>query len=417
MADDRKKDQSIFTNALMRWIDERFPLSSMIRDHATEYYASKNFNIWYIFGVLSTVVLMIQLLTGLFLIMSYKPYVQEAFNSVEYIMRSVEWGWLIRYMHSTGSSFFFIVVYLHMFRAMLYGSYKKPRELIWIIGMLIYFCLMAEAFFGYLLPWGNMSYWAAGVIVNLFTAIPVIGETLAEWIRGDYYISDITLNRFFAFHVFALPIALIALVVAHILALHHVGSNNPDGIEIKEYKDEEGKPIDGVAFHPYHTSKDLVGITIFLIFYCIAVFFVPEMGGLFLEVDNFEPANPLQTPEHIVPAWYYTPYYAILRAVPNKLIGAIILVSAVLCFVILPWLDKCKVKSIRYRGWQYKLALYLFALSFLVLGYLGMMPATGIYVILARVFTVIYFAFFLLMPFYTRFENTKPVPNRVIYKK
>ena len=417
MSDDQKKDQSIFTNALLRWIDERFPLSSMIRDHATEYYASKNFNIWYIFGVLSTVVLMIQLLTGLFLTMSYKPSVQEAFDSVEYIMRSVEWGWLIRYMHSTGSSFFFIVVYLHMFRAMLYGSYKKPRELIWIIGMLIYFCLMAEAFFGYLLPWGNMSYWAAGVIVNLFTAIPVIGETLAEWIRGDYYISDITLNRFFAFHVIALPIALIALVVAHILALHHVGSNNPDGIEIKDYKDEEGKPVDGVAFHPYHTSKDLVGITIFLIFYCVAVFFAPEMGGLFLEVDNFEPANPLQTPEHIVPAWYYTPYYAILRAVPNKLMGTIILVSAVLCFVLLPWLDKCKVKSIRYRGWQYKVALYFFAISFLVLGYLGMQPSTGIYVILARVFTIIYFAFFLLMPFYTRFEKTKPVPNRVVYKK
>jgi ubiquinol-cytochrome c reductase cytochrome b subunit len=417
MSDDQKKDQSIFTNALLTWIDERFPLSSMIRDHATEYYASKNFNIWYIFGVLSTVVLMIQLITGLFLTMSYKPSVQEAFDSVEYIMRSVEWGWLIRYMHSTGSSFFFIVVYLHMFRAMLYGSYKKPRELIWIIGMLIYFCLMAEAFFGYLLPWGNMSYWAAGVIVNLFTAIPIIGENLAEWIRGDYYISDITLNRFFAFHVIALPIALIALVVAHILALHHVGSNNPDGIEIKDYKDEEGKPVDGVAFHPYHTSKDLVGITIFLIFYCVAVFFAPEMGGLFLEVDNFEPANPLQTPEHIVPAWYYTPYYAILRAVPNKLMGTIILVSAVLCFVLLPWLDKCKVKSIRYRGWQYKVALYFFAISFLVLGYLGMQPATGIYVILARIFTIIYFAFFLLMPFYTRFEKTKPVPNRVIYKK
>jgi len=417
MSDDQKKDQSIFTNTLLIWIDERFPLSSMIRDHATEYYASKNFNIWYIFGVLSTVVLMIQLITGLFLTMSYKPSVQEAFDSVEYIMRSVEWGWLIRYMHSTGSSFFFIVVYLHMFRAMLYGSYKKPRELIWIIGMLIYFCLMAEAFFGYLLPWGNMSYWAAGVIVNLFTAIPIIGETLAEWIRGDYYISDITLNRFFAFHVIALPIALIALVVAHILALHHVGSNNPDGIEIKDYKDEEGKPVDGVAFHPYHTSKDLVGITIFLIFYCVAVFFAPEMGGLFLEVDNFEPANPLQTPEHIVPAWYYTPYYAILRAVPNKLMGTIILVSAVLCFVLLPWLDKCKVKSIRYRGWQYKVALYFFAISFLVLGYLGMQPATGIYVILARIFTIIYFAFFLLMPFYTRFEKTKPVPNRVVYKK
>lgn len=412
-----KQEESIFTNPILKWVDDRFPLSSLIKDHATEYYASKNFNIWYIFGVLSMVVLIIMLMTGFFLTMNYKPSTEDAFNSVEYIMRSVEWGWLIRYMHSTGSSFFFIVVYLHMFRGMLYGSYKKPRELIWIVGMLLYFCLMAEAFFGYLLPWGNMSYWAGQVIVNLFSYIPVIGETLTEWIRGDYFMSDITLNRFFAFHVILLPLAILALVVAHILALHHVGSNNPDGIEIKDYKDESGKPIDGVAFHPFHTSKDLVAIIVFLILYFAAVFYAPEMGGLFLEVDNFEPADPLKTPEHIVPSWYFTPYYAILRAIPNAALGAVFLVAAVLLFVFLPWLDRCSVKSIRYRGWQYKVALFAFVVSFVVLGYLGMQPATGIYVLLARIFTIIYFAFFLLMPFYTKLEKTKPVPHRVAYKK
>lgn len=412
-----KQEESIFTNPILKWVDDRFPLSSLIKDHATEYYASKNFNIWYIFGVLSMVVLIIMLMTGFFLTMNYKPSTEDAFNSVEYIMRSVEWGWLIRYMHSTGSSFFFIVVYLHMFRGMLYGSYKKPRELIWIVGMLLYFCLMAEAFFGYLLPWGNMSYWAGQVIVNLFSYIPVIGETLSEWIRGDYFMSDITLNRFFAFHVIFLPLAILALVVAHILALHHVGSNNPDGIEIKDYKDESGKPIDGVAFHPFHTSKDLVAIIVFLILYFAAVFYAPEMGGLFLEVDNFEPADPLKTPEHIVPSWYFTPYYAILRAIPNAALGAVFLVAAVLLFVFLPWLDRCSVKSIRYRGWQYKVALFAFVVSFVVLGYLGMQPATGIYVLLARIFTIIYFAFFLLMPFYTKLEKTKPVPHRVVYKK
>ena len=412
-----KQEDSIFTNPILKWVDDRFPLSSLIKDHATEYYASKNFNIWYIFGVLSMVVLIIMLMTGFFLTMNYKPSAEDAFNSVEYIMRSVEWGWLIRYMHSTGSSFFFIVVYLHMFRGMLYCSYKKPRELIWIIGMLLYFCLMAEAFFGYLLPWGNMSYWAGQVIVNLFSYIPVIGETLTEWIRGDYFISDITLNRFFAFHVIFLPLAILALVFAHILALHHVGSNNPDGIEIKDYKDESGKPIDGVAFHPFHTSKDLVAIIIFLILYFAAVFYAPEMGGLFLEVDNFEPADPLKTPEHIVPSWYFTPYYAILRAIPNAALGAVFLVTAVLLFVFLPWLDRCSVKSIRYRGWQYKVALFSFVVSFIVLGYLGMQPATGVYDVLARIFTIIYFAFFLLMPFYTKLEKTKPLPHRVVYKK
>ena len=412
-----KQEESLFTNPILKWIDDRFPLSSLIKDHATEYYASKNFNIWYIFGVLSMVVLVIMLMTGFFLTMNYKPSAEDAFNSVEYIMRSVEWGWLIRYMHSTGSSFFFIVVYLHMLRGMLYGSYKKPRELIWIVGMLLYFCLMAEAFFGYLLPWGNMSYWAGQVIVNLFSYIPVIGETLTEWIRGDYFMSDITLNRFFAFHVIFLPLAILGLVVAHILALHHVGSNNPDGIEIKDYKDESGKPIDGVAFHPFHTSKDLVAIIVFLILYFAAVFYAPEMGGLFLEVDNFEPADPLKTPEHIVPTWYFTPYYAILRAIPNAALGAVFLVTAVLLFVFLPWLDRCSVKSIRYRGWQYKVALFSFVVSFIVLGYLGMQPATGVYVLLALIFTIIYFAFFLLMPFYTKLEKTKPVPHRVVYKK
>lgn len=411
------KQEVYFSNPILKWVDERFPLSKVLREHATEYYASKNFNIWYIFGVLSTVVLVLMLITGLFLTMNYKPSAAEAFNSVEYIMRSVEYGWLMRYMHSTGASFFFIVLYLHMFRGMLYGSYKNPRELIWLLGMMLYFCLMAEAFLGYILPWGNMSYWAAQVIVNLFGTIPFIGDTLVEWIRGDYYISDITLNRFFALHVIAMPLAILGLVFAHIVALHHIGSNNPDGIEIKDNKDAQGKPIDGVAFHPFHTSKDLVWIIIFLILYFGAVFFAPEMGGLFLEVDNFEPANPLKTPEHIVPSWYFTPYYAILRSIPDPLLGFIALVSAVVCFVFLPWLDKCKVKSIRYRGWQYKVALAIFVISFVSLGYLGMQPSSGIYLILARVFTVLYFSFFLLMPFYTRLEKTKPVPDRVVYKK
>ena len=412
-----KQQEVYFSNPILKWVDERFPLSKVLREHATEYYASKNFNIWYIFGVLSTVTLVLMLLTGLFLTMNYKPSAAEAFNSIEYIMRSVEYGWLIRYMHSTGASFFFIVLYLHMFRGMLYGSYKQPRELIWLIGMMLYFCLMAEAFLGYILPWGNMSYWAAQVIVNLFGLIPYIGDTLVEWIRGDYYISDITLNRFFALHVIAMPLAILGLVFVHIVALHHIGSNNPDGIEIKNHKDEQGKPIDGVAFHPFHTSKDLVGIIIFLMLYFGAVFFAPEMGGLFLEVDNFEPADPLKPPEHIVPSWYFTPYYAILRSIPEPLLGAIALVSAVLCFVFLPWLDRCKVKSIRYRGWQFKLALSIFVISFVSLGYLGLQPSSGIYLILARLFTVLYFSFFLLMPLYTRLEKTKPVPDRVVYKK
>ena len=400
---------------LMKWIDDRFPFTETMRYHATEYYASKNFNWWYIFGVLAMVVLVIQLVTGIFLTMNYKPAAADAFASVEYIMRDVEWGWLIRYMHSTGASFFFIVVYLHMFRAMLYGSYKKPRELIWLIGMLILLVLMAEAFAGYLLPWGQMSYWGAQVIISLFGAIPVVGDGLVEFIRGDYSISDITLNRFFALHVIVLPLALIGLVFVHIVALHEVGSNNPDGIEIKKNKGADGVPIDGVPFHPHHTSKDLVGIIVFLMIFTAVVFFAPEMGGYFLEHANFEPANMTATPEHIAPVWYFTPYYAILRAVPDKFWGFVLFAVSVLLPMFLPWLDRCRVKSIRYRGWTYKVALTVFVISFLMLGWLGVQPAEGIYVMMARIFAVFYFAFFLLMPYYTSIEKTKPVPDRVVY--
>ncbi|MEK9687038.1 MAG: cytochrome bc complex cytochrome b subunit [Gammaproteobacteria bacterium] len=398
---------------LNTWINKRFPLAKLIKEHATEYYASKNFNFWYGFGVLAFVVLALQIFTGIFLTMNYKPSAADAFASVEYIMRDVEWGWLMRYLHSTGASAFFIVIYLHMFRALMYGSYKKPRELVWLIGMVIYICLMAEGFFGYLLPWGNMSYWGAQVIVSLFGAVPYFGEGLAEWIRGDFYISDVTLNRFFAFHVIAVPIMLLLLVVVHIMALHEVGSNNPDGIEIKELKDSDGVPLDGVAFHPFHTSKDLVIIIVFLILFSAVVFFAPEMGGYFLEHANFEPADSLQTPEHIAPVWYFTPFYAMLRAVPSKLGGVLLMGLAILLPIFLPWLDKCKVKSIRYRGVTFKIALALFTLSFIVLGYLGLQPATGVFTLLARVFSAIYIAFFVFMPFYTKHEKTKPVPERV----
>jgi ubiquinol-cytochrome c reductase cytochrome b subunit len=402
-------------SALGAWIDARFPMTKLIKEHATEYYASKNFNFWYGFGVIATFVLVLQLVTGIFLTMNYKPSAADAFASVEYIMRDVEWGWLIRYLHSTGASAFFIVVYLHMFRGLIYGSYKKPRELVWIIGMFIYLALMAEAFFGYLLPWGNMSYWGAQVIVSLFGAVPVIGNDLAEWIRGDFYISDITLNRFFAFHVIAVPLMLLLLVVVHIMALHEVGSNNPDGIEIKEHKGPDGRPLDGVAFHPYHTSKDLVIVIVFLIVFSAVVFFAPDMGGYFLEHANFEPADPLRTPEHIAPVWYFTPFYAILRAVPNKLLGVALMGSAVLLLFFLPWLDRCRVKSIRYRSTIYKLALMGFAITFIALGYLGLQPATGAVPRLSLIFTILYFAFFALMPFYTRHEKTKPVPTRVVW--
>ncbi len=396
------------------WLCQRFPIEAFARSQLLEYYAPKNFNFWYYFGVLALVVLVLQIVTGIFLTMNYKPSEAEAFGSVEYIMRDVSWGWLIRYLHSTGASAFFIVIYLHMYRALLYGSLKAPRELVWIFGMLIYAALMAEAFFGYVLPWGNMSYWGAQVIVSLFGAIPGIGEPLVEWIRGDYSISDITLNRFFALHVVALPLVLILLVVAHLVALREVGSDNPDGIEIKKTTDRNGKPLDGIAFHPYYTYKDLVGVGLFLILFAMVVFFAPTFGGLFIEPPNFEPANPLNTPEHIAPVWYFTPYYAILRAVPDKLTGAVLMGAAVLLFFFLPWLDRTKVKSIRYRGLSYKIALALFTVSFVALGWLGLQPAEGTYVLLARIFALIYFLFFLAMPFYTgKFEKTKPEPERV----
>jgi ubiquinol-cytochrome c reductase cytochrome b subunit len=407
-------------SGLRDWVDDRFPLMSLWNDHMGRYYAPKNFNFWYYFGVLSLVVLVMQILTGIWLTMNYKPDAASAFASVEYIMRDVEWGWLIRYLHSTGASFFFIVVYLHMFRGLLYGSYRKPRELIWILGMFIYLSLMAEAFFGYLLPWGQMSYWGAQVIISLFGAVPVIGEALSLWIRGDYVVSDITLNRFFAFHVIALPFAIVGLVVLHIMALHEVGSNNPDGIEIKDKKDASGKPLDGVPFHPYYTVKDSVGVVVFLILFAVVAFFAPEFGGYFLEFNNFIPADPLKTPEHIAPVWYFTPFYSILRAntvdffgVEAKLWGVIFMGLGTLIFFLLPWLDRSPVKSIRYRGWMYKTALGLFVVSFLILGYLGILPPTESRTLVAQICTIIYFLFFLLMPIYTKLDKTKPVPDRV----
>ena len=403
-------------SGLNAWINKRFPLDKMMKEHVTEYYASKNLNIWYAFGVLALVLFVNQIVTGIFLTMNYKPSAAEAFASVEYIMRDVEWGWLIRYMHSTGASLFFVVIYLHMFRGMMYGSYKAPRELVWIVGMVIYLVLMAEAFFGYLLPWGQMSYWGANVITELFGAVPVIGGDIVELVRGDFVISDVTLNRFFAFHVIALPLVLALLVVVHILALHEVGSNNPDGIEIKENKDANGNPVDGITFSPYFTSKDAVITIGFLIIFAAIIFFAPTFGGLFLEPANFEPANNLKTPEHIAPVWYFTPFYAILRAVPSKGLGALLMGLAIVVLFFLPWLDKAQVKSVKYRGYYYKGALALFVVSFVVLGYLGLQTPTPVGTLMARIFSVIYFAFFLLMPIYTKLDKNKPVPERVTFE-
>jgi ubiquinol-cytochrome c reductase cytochrome b subunit len=400
----------------MNWLDARFPASKMWKEHLSEYYAPKNFNFWYFFGSLALLVLVLQIVTGIFLTMNYKPDAELAFASVEYIMRDVQWGWLIRYMHSTGASAFFVVVYLHMFRGLIYGSYKQPRELVWIFGMLIYLTLMAEAFMGYLLPWGQMSYWGAQVIISLFGAIPVVGEQLALWIRGDFVVADATLNRFFAFHVIALPLVLLGLVVAHIIALHEVGSNNPDGVDIKKNKDANGKPVDGIPFHPYYTVKDIVGVVVFLFIFALVLFYAPEGGGWFLEKDNFVPADPLKTPEHIVPLWYFTPFYAILRAVPDKLMGVLAMGGAIVFLFLLPWLDRSPVRSIRYRGPYFKIALVLFIISFLALGYLGTQPATTIYTMAARVFSVIYFAFFIFMPIYTKLDKDKPVPERVTFQ-
>ena len=400
-------------NGIMGWIDARFPLTKMWEEHLSKYYAPKNFNFWYFFGSLALLVLVIQIVTGIFLTMHYKPDGDLAFISVEYIMRDVDWGWLIRYLHSTGSSAFFIVVYLHMFRGVMYGSYQKPRELIWLFGMFIYLALMAEAFMGYLLPWGQMSYWGAQVIISLFGAIPVVGDDLTLWIRGDFVIADATLNRFFALHVVAVPLVLIMLVVMHILALHEVGSNNPEGIEIKKYKDEDGNPLDGIPFHPYYSVKDLVGVVVFLILFSVVVFFMPEMGGYFLEHANFVPANQYQTPEHIAPVWYFTPYYAILRAVPDKLIGVILMFAAIFMLFILPWIDRGKVHSIRYRSTSFKWLLAMLVVSFVGLGYLGALPLSDIRTFFARVYSIGYFGFFLGLWWISKNEKTKPVPERI----
>ncbi len=397
----------------MDWIDARFPATKMWEDHLSKYYAPKNFNFLYFFGSLALLVLVNQIVTGVWLTMSFTPSAEEAFASVEYIMRDVEYGWILRYLHSTGASAFFIVVYLHMFRGLLYGSYQKPRELVWLFGMLIYLALMAEAFMGYLLPWGQMSYWGAQVIISLFGAIPVIGGDLTQWIRGDYLISGITLNRFFALHVVALPIVILGLVVLHILALHEVGSNNPDGIDIKKNKDENGIPLDGIPFHPYYTVKDIVGVVVFLFVFCAVVFFFPEMGGYFLEKPNFEQANAFKTPEHIAPVWYFTPFYAILRAVPDKLMGVIAMGAAIAVLFVLPWLDRSPVRSMRYKGWISKVFLLVFCIAFVILGILGVLAPTPGRTLLSQVCTVLYFAYFVLMPFYTRLEKTKPVPERV----
>ncbi len=404
----------------MGWIDDRYPMTKVWNEHLAEYYAPKNFNFWYFMGSLGMLVLVIQIVTGVWLAMSYKPDAELAFGSVEYIMRDVDWGWLIRYMHSTGASAFFVVIYLHMFRGLMYGSYRKPRELLWIIGVIIYLAMMATAFFGYLLPWGQMSYWGAQVIVNLFSAVPVIGPDLGVWVRGDYVISDATLNRFFALH-FLLPFLLAALVFIHIVALHKVGSNNPDGIEIKKgpkgNRWSDSAPADGIPFHPYYSVKDIAGVAGFLFLFSVVVFFAPEMGGYFIEHPNFEPANPLKTPEHIAPVWYFTPFYAILRAVPSiagsAFPGVVAMFASILVMFFLPWLDRSPVKSIRYKGSLYKIMLWLFVIDFIILGYLGTQPTTDLYKLMAQIGTIYYFAFFLLMPIYSKMDKTKPVPERV----
>ena len=447
---------------LLNWVDNRFPLSQLYKEHLSEYYAPKNFNFFYFFGALSILVLVIQIVTGIFLVMHYKPDAAVAFASVEYIMRDVPWGWLIRYMHSTGASAFFIVVYMHMFRGLIYGSYRKPRELVWIFGCAIFLCLMAEAFMGYLLPWGQMSYWGAQVIVNLFSAIPFIGPDLALLIRGDYVVGDATLNRFFSFHVIAVPLVLLGLVVAHIIALHEVGSNNPDGVEIKATKGADGHPLDGIPFHPYYTIHDILGVSVFLLVFTSIIFFAPEVGGYFLEYNNFIPADPLKTPLHIAPVWYFTPYYSMLRATTDVMVnvlsiiaalsaafvvlktamqsrgkvitvvgvavlivllktfdakfwGVVVMGGAVIMLFFLPWLDHSPVKSIRYRPTWHKWLYAVFVVFFIVLGYLGIQPPSEIGTLIAQVGTIYYFGFFLLMPWWTQLGEFKQVPDRVTF--
>ena len=455
-------DNAPVAQKLLAWVDSRFPLSSTIKAHLTGYYAPKNLNFWYVFGALAIVVLANQIITGIFLTMNYKPDAAKAFQSVEYIMREVPFGWLIRYMHSTGASMFFIVVYLHMFRGMIYGSYRKPRELIWIFGTAIFLCLMGEAFFGYLLPWGQMSYWGAQVIVNLFSAIPLIGPDLSLWLRGDYVVGDATLNRFFAFHVIALALVLVGLVAAHIVALHEVGSNNPDGVEIKETLDAEGHPVDGVPFHPFYTVHDVMALSIFLIIFALIVFFAPEMGGYFIEANNFIPANPFQTTAHIAPVWYFTPFYSMLRATTTSFLiplwiffavilgmaalrakaftvkagcalilvvlavsfyyldakfwGVVIMGGSVVVIFFLPWLDHSKVKSIRYRPNFHKYIYGTFVISFIILGYLGIQPPSPVFEKISQICTLYYLGFFLAMPFWSQLGEFKPVPSRVTFQ-
>ncbi|MFI9651567.1 cytochrome b N-terminal domain-containing protein [Guyparkeria halopsychrophila] len=398
---------------LGKWVDDRLPVSRFWNAHLAKYYVPHNFNFWYYFGSLLLVVFVLQIVTGIWLTMSYKPSAENAFASVEYIMRDVEWGWLLRYMHSTGASFFFIAVYLHIFRGMMYGSYKKPRELIWIFGVLILLVLMAEAFMGYLLPWGQMSYWGAQVIISLFSSVPVIGPDLALWVRGDYVVSDATLNRFFALHVIALPLVLLFLIGGHIMALHEVGSNNPDGVEIKENKDNTGKPVDGIPFHPYYTVKDLFGLGVFMFIFAVVLFYWPDGGGLFLEHPNFTPADPLKTPEHIAPVWYFAPHYAILRAIPDKFLGVVAMVAAILILFVLPWLDRNRTRSIRYRSTAFKVNLFAFAAAFIGLGYLGTQAPTALGTLASQILSAVYFGFFVAVFFISRRERTQPVPERL----
>ena len=411
--------QESFRN-IMDWVDARLPITETYEKHMSKYYAPKNFNVWYVFGVLSIVVLVNQLGTGIWLTMAYNPTGEGAFASIEHIMRDVEYGNILRYMHSTGASAFFLVVYLHMFRGLMYGSYQKPRELIWLLGMAIYLALMAEGFFGYLLPWGNMSFWGAQVIVSLAEAIPVVGPDLAVWVRGDYNMSGVTLNRFFALHVVLLPIVLIVLVFLHLLALHEVGSNNPDGVDIKKHVDTNGKPLDGIPFHPYYTVHDITAIVVFLFVFSLVMFFFPDGGGYLIEPPNYEPADPLKTPALIAPVWYYTPFYSMLRAatfplfwMDAKFWGLVVMAGAIAILFVLPWLDRSPVKSIRYKGWGSKIFLTLFVISFFILGYLGTVAPTPGRTIMAQVCTLVYFGYFLLMPWYTSVEKTKPVPERL----
>lgn len=397
----------------VKWFNERYPWADFWRKHLSEYYAPRNFNFWYFFGALSLLVFVGQIISGIWLVMEYTPTADGSFASVQHIMREVRYGWLVRFMHTTGASAFFAVIYLHMYRGLIYGSYKRPRELLWLIGMAIYLMLLMEAFTGYVLPWGQMSYWGAAVITSFASAVPYVGDMILVWLRGDFNVSGVTLHRFFSLHVIAIPLLLAVMVFVHLVSLHHVGSNNPDGIDIKKKKDSKGVPLDGIPFHPYYTVKDLVGIAVFLFVFCYVLFFMPKMGGLFIEADNFLPANPLQTPAEISPVWYMTPFYAMLRAVPNKFLGLVTMASAIALMFVLPWLDRSPVRSIRYKGLASKVAIAIFVVSFVGLGYLGHEAVSPLRTIVARILTICYFGFFLLMPFYTAKEKTKPLPERV----